>query len=275
MLQAFYQDDPETRTTREEVDAVAKKPGPRGRKRDAAPGSDGGSRTQRRRGALREWLKSIVMVVVFYFFIRTFLLQTFTIISGSMEDTLLVGDMLVANRLAIGGRIPGTRLHIPGYSEPRRGDVMIFDPHHEVDMKLAKRIVGLPGDTLQMRDGVLSVNGERLSEPYVKRSSIPDQGHPDFEWQRDYLLPSVDADTYAPTIRTWGPIVVPPEHYFMMGDNRDESLDSRYWGPLAGWRLEARVSFVYFSYDSESYRPFPAIREIRWERVGRALGAGE
>jgi len=250
------------------------RPKPRTKKKDTVSDSDGDSRSPKRQGPVREWLKSILMAAVFFILIRTFLLQTFTIISGSMEDTLLVGDMLVANRLAIGARIPGTQVHIPGYSEPRRGDVMIFDPHHEVGMKLAKRITGLPGDTLQMRDGVLIVNGEELSEPYVKSSSIPDQVHPDFEWQRDYLLPSVDAATYTPTMRTWGPIVVPAEHYFMMGDNRDESCDSRYWGPLAGWRLEARVSFLYFSYNSESYRSFPAVREVRWDRVGRGLGGG-
>lgn len=224
--------------------------------------------------ARKPGLRFILLTALFFVLIRTFFLQTFTIISGSMEDTLLAGDMLVANRLAIGGRIPGTELHVPGYSEPHRGDVMIFLPHHEVEMKLAKRIVGLPGDTLQMRDGLLIVNGEELSEPYVKKSSIPDQGSPEFAWQRDHLLPSVDAATYAPTMRTWGPIVVPAEHYFMMGDNRDESYDSRFWGPLAGWRLEARVSLIYYSYDSGSWRPFPAIQEIRWDRVGRALGDG-
>jgi signal peptidase I len=236
--------------------------------------AEDGPAPARKGSALVEWIKSLAIAAILFLVLRTFLVQTFVITSGSMEDTLLVGDMLVANRLAIGARIPGTQVHIPGYSEPRRGDVMIFDPHHEVGMKLAKRIAGLPGDTLQMRDGVLIVNGGELSEPYVKRSSLPDQVHPDFEWQRDYLLPSVDAATYTPTMRTWGPIVVPAEHYFMMGDNRDESFDSRYWGPLAGWRLEARVSFLYFSYNSESYRPFPAVREVRWDRVGRGLGGG-
>ena len=120
--------------------------GSMGKKRKGPPpASDESSDSSKKKGSLREWLKSILLAVVLFFFIKTFILQTFVIISGSMEDTLLVGDMLVANRLAIGARIPGTERHIPGYSEPRRGDVMIFDPHHEAELKLVKRIVGLPG----------------------------------------------------------------------------------------------------------------------------------
>jgi signal peptidase I len=150
---------------------------------------------------------------------------------------------------------------------------MIFDPHHEEDMKIVKRVVGLPGDTLAMRFGALSVNGVELEEPYLNAWTGPDQSSPDFEWQRDYLTADVDAGSYSPSLHNWGPLVVPADHYFMMGDNRDASLDSRFWGPLAGWRLEARVSFLYFSYNSESYRPFPALREIRWNRLGRSTRA--
>lgn len=243
-------------------------------------GSDGEDRQQKRKkrkkadekpDGILEWAKSIAIAVVLFIFIRTFLLQTFVITSGSMMDTLLVGDMLVADRASIGARIPGTEKHIPGYSGPRRGDVWVFDPHHEVDMKLVKRLMGLPGDTLEMRDGTLLVNGVELDEPYVNETTHPDDRSPQFAWQRDHLLPGADPATYAPTRRTWGPIVVPEGHFFMLGDNRDESLDSRYWGPLASWRLEGRVAFTYFSYDAESHVPFPALREIRWSRVLRLV----
>ena len=107
-----------------------------------------------------EWTKSIVMALALFFVIRTFLVQTYVITSGSMERTLLVGDMLVVNRLAIGSRIPGTQIRIPGYSRPHRGDVLVFDPHHEVDMMLVKRLIGLPGDTLEMRNAALFLNDE-------------------------------------------------------------------------------------------------------------------
>lgn len=244
-----------------------KRPVKKGRAGSEAQGAD------RESGTLREWTKSVVIAVVLFLFMRTFLLQTFVIISGSMEGTLLVGDMLVANRLAMGPRIPGTRIRIPAYSEPRRGDVMVFDPHHEVDMKLVKRIVGLPGDTLEMRDAVLILNGQEVPEPYLNSVLGSDAPSPDFQWQKDYLTAEIDPSTYVPSLHNWGPLVVSPDHYFMLGDNRDASLDSRYWGLLEGWRFEGRVALLYFSYNKESFRPFPAVREIRWGRLGRTIAA--
>lgn len=238
----------------------------------------GGGRSGRRkkrtraRSSGREWLKTVLVTLVLFVALRTFVLQTFVIISGSMEDTLLVGDMLVANRLALGARIPGTRKHLPGWAPPERGQVMIFLPHHVADTRLVKRVIGLPGDTIEMRDGAMWVNGAALVEPYVKDDGGPDRTDPAFAWQSAYLAPGVDAATYTPTLHRWGPLVVPPDHYFMMGDHRDASLDSRYWGFLEGWRMEARVSVIYFSYNRGSYKPFPALREIRWSRLMMSIG---
>ena len=228
----------------------------------------------KRKSPAAEWTKSIVMALALFFFIRTFLMQTYVITSGSMENTLLVGDMLVVNRLAIGSRIPGIGIRIPGYSEPRRGDVLVFDPHHEVDMMLVKRLLGLPGDTLEMRDGALYLNDEPLDEPYLNERRGQDDLSPDMVWQRAHLVAGVDRPSYSPSRHHWGPILVPDGYYFMLGDNRDQSLDSRYWGLLEAWRIEGRVLFKYFSYNKESYRPFPAIREIRWRRIGRGLRDG-
>ncbi len=221
---------------------------------------------------LRDWGRSLVIALVLFLFLRTLVVQTFVIVSSSMRETLLVGDMLVANRLAFGPRIPGTQRHLPSYSEPRRGDVVVFDPHHEENVKLVKRLIGLPGDTLEMRAGALWLNGEPLDEPYVRAGTVPDDASSEFSWQREHLVAGVDASAYQPTRETWGPIVVPADHYFMLGDNRDDSYDSRYWGPLETWRVEARVSFLYFSYNRASYRAFPALREIRWSRLGRGIG---
>jgi len=218
-----------------------------------------------------EWIKSIAIALVLFLFLRTFLVQTFVITSGSMEETLLVGDMLLVNRVAIGSRIPGTRIRIPGYSEPRRGDVLVFDPHHEPDLKLIKRLIGLPGDTLEMRHKVLYRNGEVVDEPYVVHKDIRDDADPRMTWQLEHLAPGVDPRTYRPTRDTWGPIVVADGYYFMLGDNREESLDSRYWGLLEAWRLEGRALFTYYSYNKGSYRAFPAIREVRWSRIGRPI----
>jgi signal peptidase I len=209
---------------------------------------------------------------VLFLFLRTFVVQTFVVISESMHDTLLVGDMLVANRLAVGPRIPGTQRHLPGYAKLRRGDVVVFEPRHQEGAQLVKRLMGQPGDTLAMKSGVLWLNGEPLDEPYVRPGSVPDDASPEFSWQRDYLVAGLDAAAYRPTRETWGPIVVPEGHYFMLGDNRDDSYDSRYWGLLETWRVEARVAFLYFSYNRASRRPFPALREVRWSRIGRGIG---
>lgn len=221
--------------------------------------------------ALVEWVKSVAVAVVLFLLLRTFLLQTFVITSGSMENTLLVGDFLMVNRAAIGTRVPLTDLRVPGYSEPERFDVIVFDPPHEPDLKLVKRLIGIPGDTLAMEDRVLFINGEPIREPYLKHVDVQDQYDPMMRWQRDHLAPEVDPSAYEPTRDNWGPIVIPPDHFFMLGDNRETSLDSRYWGLLERWRLEGRASFIYFSYDRESYKFLAPLREIRWSRIGDAI----
>ncbi|MDE2762796.1 MAG: signal peptidase I [Gemmatimonadota bacterium] len=238
-----------------------------GRTADAGRKGDGGDGGDKRRGTGGEWLKSILYAFVLFLILRLFLIQTFVITSGSMENTLLVGDMLVVNRAAIGSRIPFTDIRIPGLSEPRRGDVLVFDPHHEEDMTLVKRLVGMPGDTLAMRGKVLYVNGEPQDEPYVVTSRRPGDFDRIMLWQQDFLVGG-PRDDYRPTRDDWGPIAIPAGYYFMLGDNRDSSLDSRYWGLLEGWRFEGRAVAIYFSYDRGSTRAFPWIREIRGSRIG-------
>lgn len=243
----------------------------RGRRGDREEGASAREAEEERPNGAVEWAKSIAIAVVLFLVLRTFFVQTFVITSGSMEETLLVGDMLLVNRAAIGSRIPGTQIRIPGYSKARRGDVLVFDPHHEEDLKLIKRLIGMPGDTLEMRNRVLYLNGRMQEEPYVVHSPVRDESDVRMEWQKEYLLPGVDPRTYAPTRDTWGPIVVPEGHVFMLGDNREKSLDSRYWGPLATWRLEGRALFTYYSYNKYSYRAFPALFEVRWGRIGRPI----
>jgi signal peptidase I len=247
---------------------------------DAGEGKAGAPRASGVGGAALEWIKSIAVAVVIFIVLRTFLVQTFVITSGSMEDTLLVGDFLVVNRAGIGSRIPFTNVRIPGYSEPRRGDVIVFDPAHEVDLMLVKRLLGMPGDTVSMRERVFYINGRALDEPYVKHVSDPGDEFPDprllppdrdMSWQRDHLAPGVDPASYKPSRDNWGPLVVPEDYYFMLGDNREQSLDSRYWGLVDGWRLEGRAVFIYFSYNMDSFRPFAFLREVRWPRIGDVI----
>jgi signal peptidase I len=176
----------------------------------------------------------------------------------------------MVNRLALGTRIPGTRVLTPGYSEPRRGDVLVFDPAHEEGRtRLVKRLIGMPGDTLQMRDGRLQINGAIMDEPYAKRGGGASDHHdPEMLWQLAHLLPDADPTARTPTRDNWGPLAVPDGYYFMLGDNRDGSRDSRYWGLVERWRLEGRAMFFYFSYDRDSPTPFALLREVRWDRIG-------
>lgn len=219
-----------------------------------------------------EWGRTLLLTVVILVVVRAFLVQTFVIVSGSMEDTLLVDDFLMVNRLAFGTRIPGTEMTTPGYSEPRRGDVVVFDPTHEEGMKLVKRLIGMPGDTLEMRDAVLFINGEPQDEPYVKwRGEVEDHHDPDMLWQLPHLLPGAPASAATPSRDNWGPILVPANRYFLLGDHRTASQDSRYWGVIERWRIEGRVMFLYFSYDSGSFAPFAFLREIRWDRIGQTI----
>lgn len=239
--------------------------GRRKAKEEGRGGEDDGHST------FMEWIRSGAVALVLFFILRTFLVQTFVITSGSMEDTLLVGDFLMVNRAALGSQIPFTDVRVPGYSEPRRFDVLVFDPPHEEDLKLVKRLVGMPGDTLAMRDKILFINGEPVEEPWVRYREDRDQRDPWMGWQRQHLLEGVDPGDYEPSRDNWGPLVIPEEHYFMLGDNRDTSLDSRYWGLLEAWRLEGRAVFIYFSYDRGSLKPLPALTAPRLGRVGRII----
>ncbi len=249
------------------------------KKRERRPeeGAADGDAKRRREQAdgddwIREWGKTFLIAGVLFIVMRTFLLQTFVITSGSMENTLLVGDYLVVNRAAIGSRVPFTDIRIPGYSEPHRGDVLVFDPPHEPELKLVKRLVGMPGDTLEMRDKVLYVNGVPANEPYVQHlDPNGDESHPWMEWQREFIVASEDGAEYRPRRDNWGPLAVPDDRYFMLGDNRDTSLDSRYWGFLEGWRFEGRAARIYYSYDKQSVKPFPFIRAARAQRIGSAI----
>ena len=247
------------------------------RRQDRAAAGGAGGRDEapaERHSVLWEWVKSLGLAVVLFLVIRTFLLQSFYISSGSMEPTLLVGDVLMVSKASYGAKVPGTALRLPGWDDISRREVVIFRPEHDPGTDVVKRVVGVPGDTLEMRDRVLWVNGERQPEPYARHSEPPGQNevHPWMTWQYDALLPSVDEDAYTPSRDDWGPLVVPEDAYFVMGDNRELSLDSRFWGFLERWRIRGKVSFLYYSFDPRSTDPFPLLTAARLGRVGMTPG---
>ena len=243
----------------------------RGKTRPAAGKAKGkrddGARGSRPERSLVEWLKSLAWALGIVIILRLFVFQTFFIDSGSMQNTMLIGDFVFVNRMAMGSPVPFTDLTIPGYGDPERGDVLVFDPPHDDTLTVVKRLVGLPGDTLEMRGGQLYLNGEPREEPYAINDAASDSFDPDMLWQREILLGG-PRDDYRPTRDTWGPLVIPEGRYFMLGDFRWDSLDSRYWGLLERWRFRGRAVFIYFSYDRDAMRPFPWLTETRWGRIG-------
>jgi signal peptidase I len=216
---------------------------------------------------LWEWTKSLVVGFALFLVIRAFLIQTWVITSGSMEGTLLVGDLLILNKVAYGAPVPLTHYRLPGYSTPHRGDVIVFRAQHDT-LDVIKRLVGLPGDTLRMEGGVLFRNGVAQVEPYAHHAHPEEDGtHPWMEWQREFVTNDVERTTYRPTRDNWGPLVVPSNRYFVMGDNRDDSLDSRFWGFLDPARVKGKAEVVYYSYERDSLVPFPWLH-ARWNRIG-------
>lgn len=230
-----------------------------------APGGSGLGRW------LWDWTRSVLIALLLFLVVRTFFVEAFQIPTSSMENTLLVGDFLLVNKVAYGAEIPGTPLHLPGYDRPERGDVVVFEPPpaagQPAHTNYVKRIVGVAGDTLAMRDGVLYRNGAVVPEPYAKRNGAADVRNPRFRWQRSYI-PNVHArPPYRPSRDNWGPLVVPPEHYFVMGDNRENSEDSRYWGFVEGDAIKGRPLIIYYSYDRRKPAALRWLTEIRWDRL--------
>ena len=214
------------------------------------------------------WIKSLAIALAVWLVLSTFLVKAFRISSGSMERTLLVGDFLFVNKALYGAQVPLIGGRMPAVRQPRRGDIVVFRSPIE-DSVLVKRLIGLPGDTVAMQQGQLIRNGLKVVEPYASYTAAAadaEVGDPEMGWQRRHLA-GTDPATYRPTVRTWGPLVVPPDSLFMLGDNRDGSRDSRFWGFVPRDNVQGSPLIVYFSYDPGHWRPLPFLTAIRWKRL--------
>ncbi|HJO04428.1 MAG TPA: signal peptidase I [Acidobacteriota bacterium] len=197
------------------------------------------------KSTLREYLESILIAAILALFIRTFVFQAFKIPTGSMEPNLLVGDHIVVNKFVYGPGGSGSFM-LPT-AEINRGDVIVFRAPQEPDKDFIKRVVGIGGDKIEVRDGVVLVNDEIVDEPFALHTS-------NFGSHRDY-----------------GPIQVPEGEYFCMGDNRDNSRDSRYWGTVPRRLVKGRAVAVYWSFDAPSRTYFASGFGDRLVQLGKLL----
>jgi signal peptidase I len=242
------------------------------------------SQRSRLRGVWENF-KSILGALAIFLVLRAFLVEAYRIPSGSMIPTLLVGDWLFVNKAIYGAHVPFSRASLPAYREPKRGDVVVFVSPYQGDEAaqgrdptptLVKRLVGTPGDTLYMRNALLYVNGIAQRQGFGANTPAPDPGmanevNPLFDWQKKVGVKSsrFGAAPTQPTHDNWGPLVVPPQRLFMMGDSRYNSKDSRYWGFVPRENVRGKPLFVYYSYNADdSDRPLPMLTDIRWSRIG-------
>lgn len=183
----------------------------------------------------REYFESILVAVILALFVRTFVFQAFKIPTGSMKPNLLVGDHLLVNKFIFAPTASAIERALLPTREIRRGDIMVFKFPEEPERDFIKRTIGLPGETIELKNQTVFVNGQALAEPYAHYLFPPaDQGQTDaFDLRRKF-----------------GPVTVPDGHYFMMGDNRDDSQDGRFWGFLPQSYVKGRALFIYWSFDT-------------------------
>lgn len=196
-----------------------------------------------RKSTAREYFESLVVAVILALFVRTFGFQAFKIPTGSMEPNLLVGDHLLVNKFIFAPFASGAERAVMPMRTVQRGEVLVFKFPEEPERDFIKRVIGLPGETLELRNQTVLINGAPLVEPYAH-----------------YQLPPLDAGESSGDVRRhYGPVTIPDGHYFMMGDNRDDSQDSRYWGFLPASYVKGRALFIYWSFGGPS--------GTRWNRL--------
>jgi signal peptidase I len=200
----------------------------------------------KKKSLIREYAESIVIAIILALIIRTFLVQAFKIPSGSMEDTLAIGDHLLVSKFIYGTKIPFSDKRVMTFRDPRRGDVIVFEYPEDPSKDFIKRVIGVPGDVVEGKDKKVYVNGKHYENPHeIHKESeiIPKQVNP-----RD----------------SFGPITVPENSFFVMGDNRDRSYDSRFWKFVRRDQIKGLAFIKYWSWDREKFRP-------RFGSIGRLI----
>jgi signal peptidase I len=192
---------------------------------------------QFKKSVVREYFESIVIAVILALFVRTWVVQAFKIPTGSMENNLLIGDHLLVNKFVFGPTPLAIGRKVLPVRSIARGDIVVFKYPDEPDRDFIKRVIGLPGETIELKNKKVHVNGQPLDEPYVHFLTPPSN-----EYQE---VTSYDLR------ERFGPVTVPADQYFVMGDNRDNSQDSRYWGFLPREYVKGKALMVYWSYEAD------------------------
>ena len=213
------------------------------------------------KSALREYAEAFGVALILAIILRTFFIQAYKIPSGSMERTLLIGDHIIVNKLDYGFRLPDSIFGLTPFSKEipygkylfpiesvRRGDVVVFVFPEDRTKDFIKRVVGIPGDTVEVRAGMLYLNGKETPDPHAR-----------FEKSLAERQPGSQGDYMAP-------LKLGPDQYFMMGDNRDHSYDSRYWGPITRDAIEGHAMLIYWSCADE-LSALSCFYDVRWSRI--------
>ena len=199
-----------------------------------------------KKGAVRETFESLLIAVALALFARTFVFQAFKIPSGSMERNLLIGDHLIVNKMIFSPAVTGLERALLPQRSIARGDIIVFKSPEEPARDMIKRVIGLPGERLEVRDKKVYINGAPIVEPYAQFIASPS---------------SIPNDS---VLVSYGPVTVPSAQYFMMGDNRDNSQDSRFWGFLPATYIKGDALFIYFSTGDGT-------GGIQWGRLGKRV----
>ena len=206
-----------------------------------------------RKSVVREYFESIVIAVILALFIRTFIVQAFKIPTGSMEPNLLIGDQLLVNRFVFAPTVSGAERALLPMTGIRRGDIIVFKYPENPERDFIKRVIGLAGETIELKDHRILVNGAPIDEPYAHYLPRP-EGSGQHEVTSDDVR-----DRY-------GPVTVPPDALFVMGDNRDNSADSRYWGFLPKANVKGKALMIYWSFDGGD-GSLNILTRTRWARL--------
>ena len=202
----------------------------------------------RKKSKTREYVESILIAALIALVVRSFVIQAYKIPSGSMEPTLLVGDHLLVNRMSYVVKMPFTDTVLFTTGKPRRGDIVVFRYPEDPSKDYIKRVIATEGEKDEIRNKVIYIDGKKITDPW---------GH---------FKPDLGARGFTPFIYkdNMSPVVVPKDSYFVMGDNRDNSLDSRYWGFVNERHLVGKALIIYFSWDSNAMN---VLHHIRWSRI--------